>query len=400
MKPRIAADLRRLYRQPYSEEALEAALPPSKLGQPSPYHDALRLPMVRVHVQMDWQALWWSLPDRVDRLNARQRQEWAQSIESHAEQTARWICDQHLPAEQDRIFDLAVPLWRQIKALVHPSADPDSPPPLNGLHGEESSSAEPCPIDSLLRMSPVRERIIAERKRRVAERKRRVVERKRRVAEKGKRLRNSWDAYRDNMRLHKILRLALVPQVQPLLGGSIAHQIQFTEISEAEKGAERILRDAADLLKCSWLPVVRSGHGQYEIIAAAFLQATYDRAKSQMQTPVYCEVVGSTHAARLAKDCVAILLFLGDARRRYLACEAPEFVSLNDIVRAVKNATSGKHYKRIKRLTDALVALGFVVKIGPGGKAGWRFLLAPQIVDRRAWQAVYAGRSSLRKKVQ
>lgn len=342
--------------------------------------------MVRVHVQMEWQALWWSLPDRVDRLSARQRQEWAQSIGSHAEQTARWICDQHLPAEQDRIFDLAVPLWRQIKALVQPSAAPYSPPPLNGLHGKGSSSAEPCPISPLLRIAPVRERIIAERKRRIAEQR--------------KSQRKSWDTYRDHMRLHKILRFILASHELPLLRGSIAHRIQLTQISEAEKAAERILRDAAKLLKCSWLPIVRSGHGQCEMMAAAFLQAAYDRARSQLQTPVYCEVVGSTHAARLAKDCSAILLFLGDARRRYLACEAPEFVSLNDVVRAVKNATSGKHYKRIKRLTDALVALGFVVKIGPGGKAGWRFLLAPQIADRRAWQAVYAGRSSFREKVQ
>lgn len=386
IKTRLVADLRILYRQPYSEEALEAALPLLELGLPSPYHDALRLPLVRVQVQMAWQALEWSLPDRVDRLNARQRHEWAQRIESEAEQTAQWICGQHLPAEQDRVFDLAVLLWRRIKALVEPSADPCSPRPLEGQHGEESSSAERDPIGSLLRMSPIRERIIAERERR--------------IAEKRKGLRNSWDAYRDQMRLHKILRSALVLYAQPLLGGSIAHRIQFTEISEAEEGAERILRDAAKLLKCSWLPVVRSGHGQCEIIAAAFLQSVYDRAKSQKHWPVYCEVLGSTHAARLAKDCSAILLFLGDAHRRYLDCEGPEFVSLNDIVRAVKDATGGKHYKRIKRLTDALVALGLVVRVGPGGKAGWRFLLALQIADRRMWQAVYAGRSSFREKVK
>ena len=202
------------------------------------------------------------------------------------------------------------------------------------------------------------------------------------------------------MKLHKILRAALVLHLHPLLGGSIAHRLQFIRACETkiEKAAAGFIARGANLRGAPWVPVVRSGHGICEMAAATFLRSAYEWASSSRETPPYCEVSGSTQPARRARDCAEILRYLGDVRRRYAACDGPEFVSLNDIVRAVKNATGGKHYDRIRLLMDGLVDLGLVVRAGRGGKASSRFLLAPQIADLRTWQIVYSMQNTFRKK--
>jgi len=451
MEPQIIADLRTLFRQPYSREAFAAALPPPELDAPTRYHKALCLPLVRCQVQMRWESLWESCPDYAERRRDLRREEWEQNIERTAQSVARWIRDHHLPAEQETVIDMAVVLRRELVQLLQPTADPDSPPPLptpqfpaqpvakpdspnklggwiwrddepsesgnkstksmqvgsqpvprkegvahaaasapprSDKPGEEPITPESYSVGWLLRRKPIRDQIIAERERRAKAMR--------------KDTKRSWHDYRDNMRLNRILVAALDVYLKPLLGGSIAHRIQFIadQETETEKAANQIIERAAVLLRSPWVPVVRSGHGLCEMRAAAFLHASYERAKSSPQIPPACETIGTTQPARRARDCSKILLFLGDCLRRYLSCEAPEFVSLNDIVRAVKDATGGKHYKRIKLLLDGLVELGLVAKSGAGGKAGWRFWLAPQIANLQAWKGIYAGRSSIREKVK
>lgn len=396
----VEADLRKLFRTSYSRSAFARALPARKLTlarkpwrakrrrtlkRTPKYHAILKLPLVRIQLRMEWQALWSEVP----RSGRRRREylssaEWDRKIEHAAQKRAQWICGVHLPAQQDEVFDLAVVLKRQLQDLLEPTADQDSPPALPDPQSKMSGRADPCLIHPLLRLPPIRQMIIRERNRRV------------RLARRESR--GSRADQEDGRQRYKILAAALVFHAEPLIGGSIAHRTRFIResLTVTEKAAQALHQRAADLLHGAWVRVARSGHGPCEMAAVAVLHAAYQWAMSRQQEQRYIDPIGSSHPAKRARDCFAILGFLSDVRRRYEECEGEEFVSLNDIARAVKGVSGGEHYIRIESLIEGLVSMGFVIKCGAGGKAGWRILIAPFSNEQRIWKAVYAHESVFR----
>jgi hypothetical protein len=373
MEPQIIADLRRLFRQPYSREAFAAALPPPELDAPTRYHKALCLPLVRCQVQMRWESLWASCPDYAERRRDLRREEWEQNIERTAQSLAQWLCYQYLPSAQEEVKQMAVLAKREIMQHLRASDGEASalPPPLPTESGRSS-----LPFGSfIVRREPIRSWLIAE------------IERRRENKEKQRKR----DPHRDNIEQSRLLKRALAPYLDPMLDSNITRRVLWLgdEPTPYEREAHRLSLAAKELIGARWVSIEQSGQPA-EICPALFLKIAHEWALSNRKQPRPCHAVGSSHAAKRARDCAAILEYLGEIHRSSLASSGDGSASLNRIAQAVRGVTGGKTYQRIASLTTKLVEMGFLIRIDEGQPTNGQLAIARELGEAGVWRALYA----------
>lgn len=454
MEPQIAADLGRLFRSPYSEAALGAALPPPEAGKPAEYHAALALPLVRIQVDMVWDGLWRSCAHNVARLDNVARADWERRVEAEAKRLAHWVCAEHLPYAQDEVVDIAKPVYLELLGLLQsPDVESELPPlprptavvvptnatpypslakdgPRPGLGGwiwrdedfpaEDGESVEnpsaPSPGSTTQETAPAGPREVPPPPADLPERGaircnlpsenlllRRESIRTAIVNEARRRRRNEEpgrkkDRHRDGMEESALLKRALAPFLDPMLDGNITRRLNLTASKDTahEIRAKKLIQKAGELFDAALVPIEQSGQA-LELSAVVFLKSAHEWALSNRRLPPAYVVRGNTHPAKKARDYAGILAFLGDLHRKAKAGEGDGFAGLPDISGAVRGAKGGTIYQRIADLTTDLVTLGFLTESTEGKAAGRRISIAAEVGDRRVWRAVYSSRWVLKK---